>query len=194
MYRHTPSQELKERLKEGNESSHLPVNYFVCVHWPSVDSERQTTTRCYSTFPHPVTMRGCHYSGKHLLLDFNEKSERGFVMSSEHIIYGASSGIRIFDDEGFARRLVRVTKERSYFPSMFFNTWMHFSCDAAEIESLRYGKWTFSGHATRIEIQTDESSRPVAKIWGGHQGVIVSKAQGVNKAAASVVTQLRRSE
>ena len=115
-------------------------------------------------------------------------------MSSEHIIYGASSGFRMLDDDGFARRLVRAANERSYFPSVFFNTWIHFSCDAGEIESLRYGKWMFSGHATRIEIQTDESSRPIAKIWGGHQGVIVSKSQGVNKAAASVVTQLRPSE
>ena len=47
-------------------------------------------------------MRGHFYSGKTCLLDFNEKSERGFVMASDDLVYGASCGFRVFDDEGLA--------------------------------------------------------------------------------------------
>ena len=193
MNRHRLSPELHERLKEDKEGLAASAHYFVCVHWPSHDEERKGASRCYSTFPHSVTMRGHHYSGQHTILDFNGKSDKGFVMSSEHLIYGASSGFRIFDDDGFAGSIVRVVKERSYFPSVFFDAWVHFSCDAKEIESLRYGKWLFSGHATRIEMQSAECSRPVAKVWGGHRGVLVSKSRPVSKNLASVVTQVQRS-
>lgn len=115
---------------------------------------------------------GFYNADDNVLLNFDEDS--GFVMSSANLIYGASCGFRLFDKEGLARRAVLKSKEGGYFESCYFEVWLHFSEDAKEIESLVYGEKIFSGHATRIELQYDEKNRNIAKVWGGHQGIVAS--------------------
>ena len=132
-------------------------------------------------------MNGSFYTGMNPLLDFNEETDQGFVMNSEHLIYGASSGFRVLDCEGLASRIVKAVNETRHFPSLHFDVWMHYSDDAEEIESLLYGSWMFSGFVTRIELQQDERRRPIAKVWGGHAGILASKVQPIAETAASVL-------
>ena len=129
------------------------------------------------------------FTGKDVLLDFNEQKDRGFVMSSDHLIYGASCGFRVYDSEGSAGAIVKTVKEKQHFPPVYIDAWQHISDDAAEIESLIYGIWLFSGFATRIELQLDDRSRPIAKVWGGHKGIVVSKTSNNPNMAASVLKQ-----
>ena len=186
------SKELLERFEQHKIDGRLllPSNYFVSVHWALDGKEEQDTHRCYSTLNKTVKMDGNLYPGKEILLDFNEESERGFVMSSEHLIYGASCGFRIFDSEGIASRIVRRANERQDFPTIHFDAWIHFSDDSSEIERLVYGYKVFSGFATRIELQEDEHRCSIAKVWGGHAGIIASKTGSNSGKAASVVERL----
>lgn len=171
------SRELRERLEQqkGDDLPPLPVNFFVSIHWPLDGDGERSAHRCYSTFGVPVTMDGNRYTGKDVLLDFDEQTDTGFMLSSDHLIYGASCGFRVFDSEGLASRIVGIANERHDFPPIHFDAWMHFSDDVAEIESLIYGENIFSGFATRIELQKDIRYRPIAKVWGGHEGISASK-------------------
>ena len=64
---------------------------------------------------------------------------------------------------------------------------MHFSEDAAEIEGGRYGEMLFGGYATRIELQAHADGIEVAKVWGGHEGVVASRSRPDSKATASAL-------
>lgn len=129
-------------------------------------------------------MDGVHYTGDNLLLDFNEQSDRGFVMSSDHILYGASCGFRVFDGDGLVGRIVRYANAMGGFPAIRCDVWMHFSDDVMEVASLEYGKKLFAGFVTRLEVR-EKGGRPVATVWGGHQGIVASKNRGVGGMAAS---------
>ena len=181
--------ELRRRLehKEGNNVPPLSVNWFVDMRWDLNADSKEHAQRCYSTLSRPVTMNGSFFSGMNTLLDFNEETDQGFVMNSEDLIYGASSGFRVLDYEGLASNIVRVVNETHRFPFLHFDVWMHYSQDAEEINSLLYGVWMFSGFVTRIESQEDERCRPIAKVWGGHAGVLASKIQPIAETAASVL-------
>ena len=183
------SKELLERLEQqkADDRPPLQMNYFVSIHWTLDGTEEQDTHKCYSTFHTPVKMDGNLYNGKEILLDFNEEAEQGFVMSSDHLIYGASCGFRVFDSEGIASRIVRTANERQDFPSIHFDAWMHFSGDSSEIESLAYGEKVFSSFVTRLELQKDKLLRPVAKVWGGHAGIVASRTGSNSGKAASVL-------
>ena len=183
------SKELLERLEQYkvNERASLPMNYFVSVYWSFDGKEGQKTQRWYSTLRAPVKMDGNFYTGKDVLLDFNEESEQGFVMSSDDLIYGASCGFRVFDSEGLANEIVRTANKRKDFPSIYVEAWIHFSDDGSEIESLVYGEKVFSGFATRIELQKDDIRRNIAKVWGGHAGIVASKVGNNSGKAASVL-------
>ena len=132
-------------------------------------------------------MDGHCYSGKHALLDFNENKDAGFVMSSDHLIYGASCGFRVLDDDGLAARVVSTVNHRGVFPTIFVDAWRHFSIDAEEIASLVYGYKVFGGFVTRIELQSDKRGRTVAKVWGGHEGIAVSKTRVNTGSTASAL-------
>lgn len=183
------SEELLKRLQQhgGENESSLPINYFVTVDWPLDGSGDKRMRRCYSTFEMPVTMDGYNYTEKNTLLDFNERTEKGFVMSSDHLIYGASCGFRVFDSENLASRIVNSASETQNFPPIRFEAWLHFSNDTKEIESLVYGDKVFSSYATRLEMQMDGHGRRIVKVWGGHEGIVVSKTYGNSDMVASVV-------
>lgn len=185
------TKELQARLaaQRGKNPPPLPVNQFVTVHWPSEGEtgDEVTGRRCYSTFDRPVSMGGRFYSGQDRLLDFNQKSESGFVMTSDDLIYGASCGFRVYDDEGLASRVVETANARNDFPSVFAEVWTHLSDDPDEVRSLLYGEMAFGGHITRIELQADEDGRRVAKVWGGHEGIAVSKGSPPVAKAASAL-------
>ena len=183
------SRELLDRLEQqkGDDSPPLPLNYFVSIHWTLDGHGERRAHRCYSTFGVPVTMDGNRYTGKNVLLDFDERTDQGSVMSIDHLIYGASCGFRVFDSEGLASRIVRIANERHDFPPIHFDTWMHFSDDVEEIESLVYGEKIFSGFTTRIELQKDVHRRLIAKVWGGHEGIVASKTGSNAGLAASVL-------
>lgn len=183
--------ELAERIKKQKNNSKfpLPVNYFVSTHWALDQESNQSTHRCYSTFNIPVTMDRNHFTGKDLLLDFNECKDQGFVMTSDHLIYGASCGFRVYDSEGLAQAIVKTANEKQDFPLVYIDVWKHISDDAVEIESLVYGMWLFSSFATRIELQLDDYGNPVAKVWGGHKGIIASKTRNDSNTATSVLKQ-----
>lgn len=172
------SGKLAARFEEhaGENRARLPVNYFVSVEWRSIGRRDHETRRNYSTFHQRVTMDGVHYAGDDVLLDFNEESDRGFVMSSDHMLYGASCGFRVFDRDGLIQRIVRNTNAMNGFPAISCDVWVHFADDVSEIESLDYGKKLFAGFLTRIEVHGEEKW-PVAKVWGGHEGIVVSKRQ-----------------
>ena len=178
------TQELMERLQEGSvQGRPLAVNYFVNVDWTEDGQRVRSIPLCYSTLETGVTMDGNHYPGKNVLLDFNELTDQGFVMSSEHVIYGASCGFRVCDSAGAAGRIVRTANKNRAFPAIYCEVWKHFSSDVEEIESGKYGMKLFAGLLTRIELQT-EKGRSVAKVWGGHRGIVVSKdAKNTNVAA-----------
>ena len=184
------SDELRERLgaQRGDNVSPLPISSFVWVGWP-LDADGEKTFRCcYSTLDFAVTMDGKRYEGENLLLDFNEEEGTPpFVMSKDDLFYGASCGFRIFDAEGLARKVVTGANAKGDFPAIYCEAWLHFSKDAREIESLCYGEMVFGGHITRIELQEDTDGRNIAKIWGGHEGVVISKMRLDSVAAASVV-------
>ena len=184
------SAELRERLEaqRGENAPRLPVSSFVWVAWPLHPNRKTTARRCYSTLDFAVTMDGKLYDGKNRLLDFNEKDDRRpFVMNSDHLYYGASCGFRVFDAEGLAGKFVTAANARREFPAIYCEAWLHFSEDAKEIESLRYGKMVFGGHVTRIELQEDTNGRSIAKVWGGHEGLTASMSRPHTAAAASVV-------
>lgn len=185
------SKKLKARLaaQRGNSPPPLPVNQFVTVHWPleGEAGDEATGRRCYSTICLPVSMGGRLYSGNRRLLDFNEKSEHGFVMTSDDLIYGASCGFRVVDDEGLASRVVDRANARNDFPPVFAEVWTHYSDDPTEVQSMLYGVMAFGGHITRIEIQVSEDGRRVAKVWGGYQGIAVSKERSTVGSAASAL-------
>lgn len=184
------SAELRERLnaQRGTNPPPLPVSRFVWLAWPLDAHGGNTVKRCYSTLDFAVTMDGNRYEGQDRLLDFNEKEdERPFVMSRDHLFYGASCGFRVYDGEGLARYVVTGAKARGDFPAIYCEAWLHFSEDPKEIESLRYGMMVFGSHITRIELQEDAVGRRIAKIWGGYEGVAVSKSLPDTAAAASVV-------
>ena len=184
------SKELLERFEQHKIDDRilLPRNYFVSVHWALDGKEEQDTQRCYSTLNKTVKMDGNLYPGKEILLDFNEESERGFVMNSEDLIYGASCGFRVFDSERLASGIVARANKRQDFPSTYIEAWIHFSDDISEIESLVYGKKVFSGFATRIELQKDAHRCSIAKVWGGHAGIVASKT-GINSGNAASVRE-----
>ena len=185
------SKELKARLaaQRGNCLSPLPVNQFVTVHWPldGGAGDDATEHRCYSTFDRLISMGGWFYSGKNRLLDFNEESDSGFVMTSDDLIYGASCGFRVVDDEGLAAGVVYRANARDDFPPMFAEVWTHFSDEPDEVQSLLYGKIDFGGFITRIELQESEGGKRIAKVWGGYQGIAVSKERTNMAKAASAV-------
>ena len=178
------TQKLMERLQEGSAQGHPhPVNDFVNVDWTEDGERVRRMPICYSTLRTGVTMDGNHYPAKNVLLDFNELTDKGVVMSSDHVIYGASCGFRVFDSDGAAGRLVRTANKKRAFPAIYCEMWRHFSGEVEEIESGEYGVRLFAGLLTRIELQT-ERGRPVAKVWGGHRGIVVSKdARNTNVAA-----------
>ena len=183
---------LRERLEaqRGTNPPPLPVSRFVWVAWPLDAHGQKTVKRCYSTLVFAVTMNGDRYDGEARLLDFNEKDdERPFVMCTDHLLYGASCGFRVYDGEGLARNVVTVAKATGEFPAIYCESWLHVSEDPAEIESLRYGALVFGGHITRIELQEDSAGRKIAKVWGGYEGVAVSKARPDTQSAASVVVR-----
>ena len=132
-------------------------------------------------------MDGHFYSGKHSLLDFNEKTDTGFVMSEDHLIYGASCGFRILDVDDLAAQVVKATNRRGDFITMFVQVWMHYSLDTEEIATLLYGERLFGGFVTRIELRSDERGRATAKVWGGHQGIAVSKNRPNTGSVASAL-------
>ena len=183
------SAELRQRLdgQKGDNSPPLPMNCFVTVRWTLNSDDEETTRRCYSTFGRPVIMNGKFYSGNEGLLSFNEESDREFIMNEDNLIYGASCGFRVFDSEGLIHRIVMTANKRQDFLPHFVEAWIHFSDDAKEIESLLYGKMLFGGHVTRIELQKDANGRRIAKVWGGHAGVVVSKTRHNTGTAASVL-------
>ncbi|MDE0411243.1 MAG: hypothetical protein OXI37_03400 [Gammaproteobacteria bacterium] len=183
------SKELAERIKEQKNDSKLPlpVNDFVSVNWALNQESNQSTHRCYSTFKIPVTINKNHFTGEDLLLDFDERKDQGFVMTSDHLIYGASCGFRVYDSEGLVQAIVKTANEKQDFPLIYIDVWKHISDDAAEIESLVYGIWLFSGFATRIELQLDDHGNPIAKVWGGHKGIVTSKTHNDSNVAASVL-------
>ncbi len=183
------SAELRQRLdgQQGDNPPPLPMNFFVNVRWALDGDSEKTTRRFYSTFGHPVTMDGKFYSGNEGLLDFNEESDQGFIMSQDDLIYGASCGFRVFDGEGLIHRIVMTANKRQDFLPHYVEAWIHFSDDAKEIESLLYRKMLFGGHVTRIELQKDANGRRIAKVWGGHEGIVVSKTRHNTGMAASVL-------
>ena len=186
------SAELRERLQaqRGDNPPPLPVSRFVWVAWPLDANGAETVKRCYSTLDFAVTMDGKRYEGENRLLDFNEKEdERPFVMSKDHLFYGASCGFRVYDGEGLAQNVVAGANATGDFPAIYCEAWLHFSEDAKEIQSLRYGEMVFGSHITRIELQEDTDGRKIAKVWGGYEGVAVSKARPDTMAAASVVVR-----
>ncbi|MCY4645263.1 MAG: hypothetical protein OXE73_00025 [Gammaproteobacteria bacterium] len=177
------TQELRERLKERSTQDHpLPANYFVSVDWED-RQEVQGMPTCYSTLATGVSMDGNRYPSENVLLDFNELSHQGFVMSSDDVIYGASCRFRVCDSNEAVGRIVETANERRAFPVIYCEVWIHFSSDEEEIESLKYGMKRFAGLLTRIELQKERGST-VAKVWGGHRGIVVSKdAEDTNVAA-----------
>ena len=132
-------------------------------------------------------MDGNFYSGNEGILDFDEESDQGFMMSEDDLIYGAACGFRVFDSEDLAHKIVVTANQRQAFPPIFVEAWIHFSDNAKEIESLLYGEMLFGGHVTRIELQKDANGRRIAKVWGGHAGVVVSKTRHNTGTAASVL-------
>ena len=120
-------------------------------------------------------------------MDFDEESDQGFIMSQDDLIYGASCGFRVFDSEDLVHRIVMTANKRQDFLPHFAEAWIHFSDGAKEIESLLYGKMFFGGHVTRIELQKDANGRRIAKVWGGHAGIVVSKTRHNTGKAASVL-------
>ena len=178
------TQELTERLKKRGTQDHpLPANYFVNVDWAEDEQSVRRMPICYSTLKTGVVMDGNHYPAKNVLLDFNELTDQGFVMSSDHVIYGASCGFRVLDSDGAARRVVRTANKKRAFPAIYCEVWKHFSDDLEEIESGEYGMKLFAGLLTRIELQK-EREQSVAKVWGGHRGIVVSKdSRSTNLAA-----------
>ena len=130
-------------------------------------------------------MDGLFYSGERGLLDFNERTDQGFVMSSENLIYGASCGFRVLDEERLAAKLVDRANERGDFPVMPVTVWRHASVDVEEVASLVYGERVFAGYVTRIELRSDARGRVVATVWGGHEGITVSKARDDSHSAIS---------
>ena len=184
------SAELRERLQaqRGDNPATLPVSRFVWVAWPFNANRAKTVKRCYSTLDFAVTMDGKRYEGENRFLDFNEeKDERPFVMCKDHLLYGASCGFRVYDGEGLAQNVVAGANATGNFPAIYCEAWLHFSEDGKEIESLCYGKMVFAGHITRIELQEDADGRNIAKVWGGYEGVAVSKARPDTASAASVI-------
>ena len=97
---------------------------------------------------------------------------------------GASCGFRVFDEDGLAARVVKAANRRGNFPNMYADVWMHFSLDTEEIASFLYGQWVFGGFVTRIELQQDKLGRAVAKVWGGYQGIAVSKIRSDTTSAS----------
>ena len=181
------SPELEKRLEchRQDQASPLPMSYFVSAYWPLIGDNERHALRCYSTVNQSVTMDGHFYSGRHMLLDFNEKTDAGFVMSSDHLIYGSSCGFRVLDEDDLAARIVVVTNQRGNFPTMFIDAWIHFSIDVEEIASLVYGNRVFGGIVTRIELQRDKRGSTITKVWGGYQGIVVSKTRMNTGSAAS---------
>jgi len=183
------SSELEERLKRHGREENWPppVSFFVAIHWPW-GVEREEGLRCYSTIGQSVKMDGILYSGERGLLDFEGKRDRRFVMSSDHLIYGPSCGFRVLDDEGLAERTVRTANRRGDFPAMFVEVWWHFSIDPEEIASLLYGERLFGGYVTRIELHGDKREEGrVAVVWGGYEGIVVSRARKSSGTAASAL-------
>ena len=132
-------------------------------------------------------MDGNRYEGRDRLLDFNEKKDdNGFVMSKDDLICGASCGFRVFDSEGLAQDVVASANARWDFPTIYCEAWMHLSDDADEIEGMHYGLMAFGGHATRIELQSRPDGR-IAKVWGGHEGVVASRSGSDAPNAASAL-------
>lgn len=186
------SAELRERLEaqRGTNPPPLPVSRFVWVAWPLDVHGQETVKRYYSTLDFAVTMHGNRYDGEARLLDFNEKDDvRPFVMRTDHLLYGASCGFRVYDDAGLARNVVTGAKATGAFPAIYCESWLHFSEDRKEIESLRYGEMVFGSHITRIELQEDSAGKKIAKVWGGYEGVAISKAKPDTPSAASVVAR-----
>lgn len=181
------SPELRERLENCRGGNPLPSNYFVLVHWPCGIGRENGTTKAYSTFKHPVTINGTGYTGKAVLLDFDGKSSKGFVWSSDDLYYGASCGFRVLDEDDLIRRQVQKANRTGIFPEVYIRVWLHFSDDAGEIHSGVYGDQLFAGFATRIEMQTEDKGTAVAKVWGGHEGIVISRTAPNSNSATSVV-------
>ncbi len=184
------SAELRERLEaqKDKDARPPPTSSFVRVEWPLDTERKDTLRRCYSTVPFTVTMQRNRYEAGNQLLDFNEgEGEHLFVMREDDGHYGASCGFRVLDDEGLAQKVVRRANTSKEFPVIYCEAWWHVSTDAKETESLRYGMMIFGGCVTRVELQEDTNGKQVAKIWGGHEGVAVSKARPPTTAAASAV-------
>ncbi len=182
------SDELRERLAgqpDGN-SPPPPVNYFVLVEWPLDADGEETARRCYSTVAFQVMIDGNCYGADQRLLQF-EDTGGGFVTSSDHYVYGASCRFHVPDGEGLVRQTVDRANERRDFPIIHCEAWMHFSEDAKEIEGMRYGVMAFGGHVTRLELRRDANSGRSAKVWGGHEGVVLAKSRPDTATTASVV-------
>ena len=106
-------------------------------------------------------------------------------MTSDDLIYGASCGFRVVDDEGLAAGVVDRANARDDFPLVFAEVWTHFSDDPDEVQNLLYGEMQFGGFITRIELQESEGGKRIAKVWGGYQGIAVSKERTNMEKAAS---------
>ena len=183
------SSQLRERLENHQAEHPLPSNYFVLVHWPQLNRLQRGTTKTYSSFKHPVTMHGTAYTGRDALLDFNGNSGKGFVWTSDNLYYGASCGFRVFDEDDVIQGHVQKANRTGVFPRVYIRVWLHFSEDCDEINSGVYGDLLFDGLATRVEIQSENEDKPVAKVWGGHEGIVVSRSAPISDASASVIQQ-----
>ena len=183
------SPELRERLErqQVDNPPPLPVSYFVCVHSSRGNGREKGSTKCYSTFEHPVTVSGMAYTGEDVLLDFDGNSDKGFLWNRDDLHYGASCGFRVFDKDGFIDGQVRRADRTEIFPEVYIEAWVHFSVDVEEIESMVYCDQVFGGFGTRIEMGRDERGIAVAKVWGGHEGIAVSKLRANTPGSASVV-------
>lgn len=184
------SEELRERLEgqRGEKRTPLPISYFVTVDWPLDGQAEDTARRCYSTLGISVKMDGNRYEETNRLLHFEEENEdAGFVMSRDDRRYGASCGFRVMDNEGLARNTVATANTKREFPTIWCEAWVHFSDIVDEIESLRYGLMVFGGHLTRVELHSKPDGVEMAKVWGGHEGIVTSRARpDLNESASAL--------
>ena len=132
-------------------------------------------------------MNGTVYTGKDVLLNFDGNSNKGFVWSNDNLHSGASCGFRVFDQDNLIGEHLRKANRAGIFPEVYIRAWLHFSDDADEIHSGIYGHQIFAGFATRIEMHRDEKGTAIAKVWGGYEGISISRMAPDSDTSTSVV-------
>ena len=132
-------------------------------------------------------MHGTAYTGKDALLDFDGKSGKGFVWSSDDLYYGASCGLRVFDEDDLIGGHVRKANRTGIFPEVYIRVWLHFSEDAGEIHSGVTAINSSLGLPLESRSQSEDEGKAVAKVWGGHEGIVITRTAPNSDASASVI-------